>query len=379
MGILEQIFSPEERDYIEKTRFRFSRPLFASWEELRQETVLVFGGGIYGTGIVDLLLSQGVRPVCMLDSDTRKHGNMHKGIAVKPVDILGAHKDAVVVLTSAHAGSMYEDCSAYAVRTILPIDLPETPMPITPIGLRPEELADKKDLLDFYLALDADSRNILRQFMLCQFTLNRRHLTDIYDPNPYFSSSLMPLIDYSVFCDLGASVGDTLRDYLDLTPAAKGAFHYYAFEPDGESFAELARASAGRNNVVAVNAAVGDRDCRCRTYGTGTGTSLLPEEFKEPGECDVVSLDKFFVGRTPLPTVIKADVEGYEAEALRGAENLLREHRPALILSIYHKKYDFFEIPMFIKSLNLGYAFHVRHQSKSYGETVVYAVQAGAR
>lgn len=57
-----------------------------------------------------------------------------------------------------------------------------------------------------------------------------------------------------------------------------------------------------------------------------------------------------------------------------GASKLIKKYRPDLIFSIYHKKEDLWEIPLFIHNLNLGYKIHIRQQSASYGETIVYAI-----
>jgi FkbM family methyltransferase len=70
---------------------------------------------------------------------------------------------------------------------------------------------------------------------------------------------------------------------------------------------------------------------------------------------------------------IKMDIEGSELEALRGAEATLRRCRPKLAISIYHRLQDFWEIPLWLNDLDLGYEFHVRHFTIHQGETVLFA------
>jgi hypothetical protein len=53
-----------------------------------------------------------------------------------------------------------------------------------------------------------------------------------------------------------------------------------------------------------------------------------------------ITLDAFIATSSPPPHLIKIDLEGGEGEVLRGAANLLRTHRPALILEVHHQQAD---------------------------------------
>lgn len=62
----------------------------------------------------------------------------------------------------------------------------------------------------------------------------------------------------------------------------------------------------------------------------------------------------------PAPSGIKLDVEGMEFPALRGAEQLLRQHQPLVMCEINasHRRYGV-EIPEFARFMqSLGYSFH---------------------
>ncbi len=48
---------------------------------------------------------------------------------------------------------------------------------------------------------------------------------------------------------------------------------------------------------------------------------------------------------TERVTFIKMDIEGSEANALRGAEKIIRTYKPKLAISVYHKKDDLWTIP----------------------------------
>jgi len=70
---------------------------------------------------------------------------------------------------------------------------------------------------------------------------------------------------------------------------------------------------------------------------------------------------------------VKMDIEGSELAALQGAEKTLRRFRPKLAISIYHRFRDFFEIPLYLHGLNLGYRFYLGHYTIFAEETVLYA------
>jgi hypothetical protein len=67
------------------------------------------------------------------------------------------------------------------------------------------------------------------------------------------------------------------------------------------------------------------------------------------------------------------DIEGAELGALRGAERTLREFRPRLAISVYHREDDLVEIPRYLDGLGLGYEFFLDHFTIYGEETVLFA------
>jgi FkbM family methyltransferase len=89
---------------------------------------------------------------------------------------------------------------------------------------------------------------------------------------------------------------------------------------------------------------------------------------------DVTSIDNVCQG---LPSdvkvgFIKMDIEGAELPALQGASDTIISCKPKLAISIYHKKEDFLEIPLFIQSLRKDYQFALRHYTNNWCDTVLY-------
>lgn len=71
-------------------------------------------------------------------------------------------------------------------------------------------------------------------------------------------------------------------------------------------------------------------------------------------EVKAVTLDEFTRGQRP-PTLIKVDVEGGEADVLRGADRLFSTAQPSLICEIHHQQASDFAEAFLVQK---GYALH---------------------
>ena len=70
----------------------------------------------------------------------------------------------------------------------------------------------------------------------------------------------------------------------------------------------------------------------------------------------------------------KMDIEGAEADALKGAEGIIRDNGPALAICTYHNADDLWRLPQMILSYRDDYTFFFRHYHLGQQETVLYAV-----
>lgn len=147
-----------------------------------------------------------------------------------------------------------------------------------------------------------------------------------------------------VVLDVGANLG---WYSLVVDRLAQGACRTFSFEPDPRNFALLEK-NVARNGITSVtpcNLAVGERPGtltlhRHAVENTGRH-SALPINDGETMEVPVTSLDAFWqeraLGDAPV-RLLKMDIEGYEAVALRGAREVLArcewaliEHTPAFM------------------------------------------------
>lgn len=137
-----------------------------------------------------------------------------------------------------------------------------------------------------------------------------------------------------VFVDLGAFVGAyTLLASRLVGPEGK----VVAFEPDAATRSVLERnvATNGASNVTIAPYAVGDRAGAVRFNASGDSAGRIDTH----GDVEVqqVALDDYCREQGIRPTVMKVDIEGGEAAALRGSdmarglrELVLEIHEPEL-------------------------------------------------
>lgn len=193
------------------------------------------------------------------------------------------------------------------------------------------------------------------------------------EPSPlsmqYFDP-VMELNDAEVFVDCGAYTGDTAENFMSRVNNRYR--HYFAFEPDPENYKAASAFLKDKPDTTLIPKGLWNCDTTlCFKEGYASCSTVA-----EAGEIcvDVTSIDHYFSNKKQIPTIIKMDIEGSELEALKGAEDTIRRHKPKLAICIYHKPEDLYEIPQFIKSCRSDYRFYIRHYTDTFAELVLYAI-----
>ena len=71
---------------------------------------------------------------------------------------------------------------------------------------------------------------------------------------------------------------------------------------------------------------------------------------------------------------IKMDIEGAELNALKGSLTTIQKFKPKLAISVYHSLEDYSSILLWLRELNLGYKFYLRHFTIHAEETILFAI-----
>ena len=161
--------------------------------------------------------------------------------------------------------------------------------------------------------------------------------------------------------DAGGFIGDSalvLQEYTDK--------QIYSFEVN-PSNVELFKRSVELNHlsskVTLVEKALWSKETSLEFNLCGSSSSLkklhgIPYE-RETIKVQTVSLDRFVKENQLEVGLIKADLEGAETEFLKGAKHTIQTQKPVLLLSIYHKPSDFFELKPMLESWVPNYEFSI--------------------
>ena len=114
--------------------------------------------------------------------------------------------------------------------------------------------------------------------------------------------------------------------------------------------------------------ALSDKECFVRFNSNGSLGAAVSDNGNSFVKC--VALDDIVEEDYAL---IKLDVEGFELNVLKGAVKFLKNNSP-LMICVYHKPEDIYQMPEFILSVNDKYKFYLRHYTNSIFETVLYAI-----
>ncbi len=172
------------------------------------------------------------------------------------------------------------------------------------------------------------------------------------------SYALLGAKNFKVCADLGAYNGDTLRELLDICISPE---KIYAFEPDAKNFKKLdafCKDYIGNCALFPINAAAWSENRTLAFGGEGNRNSgiFAPPKTAKTIEISALSLDGVLLNEKT--DYIKYDVEGAEREAILGSANTIKRHRPALLVSAYHRSEDIFALPLLIKKINPDYKLY---------------------
>ena len=177
--------------------------------------------------------------------------------------------------------------------------------------------------------------------------------------------NLLSADKFERIADLGAYNGDTLREIAPFAPALREAI---AFEPDRRNHRKLLEYADGedRFKITSFKKAAWSGSEILLFDGSGNRNSTLiskgievnrpPKTVEVEGE----SLDNILSGESV--DYVKFDVEGAEKEAIQGAFKTIKTHRPALLVSLYHRSEDIFALPLMIHERFPDYRFFIRRR-----------------
>lgn len=213
---------------------------------------------------------------------------------------------------------------------------------------------------------DDCSRRTLFARLHTWLTLDRRALIDVSFPasvfiNNFSSQSGLVVGDQDIFIDAGAAHGDTVSQFFDITRGRYRAMH--AFEPDSKNFASLQMLCTYLPNVTPYFAGLGEEAAEIPFYESPD--NRFGSNFKGDAAArvkttmQIMKLDEV----VDEATLIKIDVEGWEAQVLKGSANVIRKCKPDMTISSYHYAKDIPEIMATVDEMARYENVALRHYS----------------
>jgi FkbM family methyltransferase len=217
---------------------------------------------------------------------------------------------------------------------------------------------------------DEPSRHTLIDAIALRRTWNPALLRDPAPSEQYLPSGIPMPREKVRFVDGGAFDGDTLSQLAEQAVRFEAIA---AFEPDIGNYAALCRRIAPmelRGDVSVWPCGLDSVTRQIRFHAQGLASSGM----SATGDVVIqtVALDEALPRFRP--TYVKLDIEGAEADALRGMARAIESSRPALAVCVYHKPADLWELPRLVDQLLPEADFFVRAHAYNGFDLVLYAV-----
>ena len=348
--------------------------------------LVIFGAGNFGRKALRALQSNGYRVFAFIDNNVSLHDRDIEGIRVMGIrDAWETFGDDVGIVVAIYYGEAKDTMS----ERIAPIRRAGFSR-VAHFGLMawkfPEGILPHYSL-DLPSNLPSQRERILQAFSLFSHEESRRWYVDHVEwrltldfdllPLPvaetiYFHQSYLRPNPQEFVIDGGAFTGDTLRSFVEGF-GKEGFRKVISFEPDPANYPGL-QATAdtlrmARGLIETRACALGDSVCEILVETSG-GPSSRVGHGDQVISCRMI--DEFAEARCH-PTFIKLDIEGHELPALRGAERTIREQRPVLAVSAYHKQNDLWELPLEIHAMQPEYEFRIAPHVADGWDLVLYA------
>jgi FkbM family methyltransferase len=218
------------------------------------------------------------------------------------------------------------------------------------------------------LLADDVSKKCLLDILSFRLGLNTNYASFSHSENQYFNQLTLPLLkDRQVlYVDCGAYNGDTLFEIskeVDISEA-------WLFEPDTKNFSDLVKnVKEMQINASCIPCGVSDKYEILTFDGGGEGGAI-----SELGSQRIVTVALDEILPVNKIDFLKFDIEGAEAQALRGSKDIIKRSRPVIALSLYHLPKDPWELPALLQELCQDYSYFIRQHYFNSFDSVLYAI-----
>lgn len=323
------------------------------WQKLSADPrpLVLYGMGNGAERVLKQLNTIGRQPVGIFASDAFVRGQSFCGYTVERYTSLAERYPNMVILVCFGSGrtDVFYTLETLALRHT--VYCPDVPVYGDTVFDMEFARQNREKLQRVYQLLgDEQSKNAFEGIIRFKLSGEFSFLREIETDEGLFSP-VQPLCE-EIYVDLGAYRGDTIEEFLSCCNDYQ---KIYGVEPNAKTFRKLEQNFGALRDTTLLCAAISDHDGVVCVDSDGRGTSVSGTGKEVPS----VTLNT--VVASSKVTLIKMDVEGQEAEAIRGGADLIRLHKPKLIVAGYHRSEDIFDLPLLIHSLCPEYKILLRH------------------
>ena len=331
------------------------------WDRLASEDkpIIVYGMGNGADKLIHRLGEYGVEISDFFASDGFVRGHSFHGKRVKSFsEIKEEYTDFVILLSFATNRDEVLD-QLMTINNSYEMYIPDMPVAFE------NEYFDRdfynchySEIITAYNSLsDEYSRNCFAAIVNYKLTGEMKYLLSAYsDKSDIYGLLLQKNVRVAV--DAGAYNGDTIREMKNYFSDIKTV---YALEPDTRNFKKLCRYREAENGIVVIpiNVAAWSEDRTGSFSVSGNRNSSVSSTVSFEHKLVDVDLIRIDTAVNDNVDFIKYDVEGAEYAALLGSDVTISRCRPSLLISLYHKSRDLFELINYMQKYS-DYSFYLR-------------------
>lgn len=329
------------------------------WDRLRVEKrpVFIYGMGDGALKIMSVFRKKNITVSGIFASDDFVRGHSFEGFRVHKLSEIEEMVDDFVVVLAFAAGYQEIVDKIHNIASRHTLYVPDVPVVGQGIFTYEYCLENAEKIQQVYDSLADDySRKVYANIINFKISGKIEYLSAVTTSKAEIYRKIIKPGLNEVYVDLGAYNGDTIEELMEFTHGKYASV--YALEPDKKNFKKLAKFVDGMNHVYAYNAAAWCIDTElpfAAKAGRQSAITAGSENMVTARSVDSILGNK-------AATIIKMDVEGFEREAIWGAALTISHYSPKLMVSLYHRNEDIFELPLLIKKLNPAYKLYIRHQ-----------------
>jgi len=177
-------------------------------------------------------------------------------------------------------------------------------------------------------------------------------LREALDPKHWhqYDTPVTPVTSDDIVVDCGTSEGIWAASIINKVKKV------YLIEPQYNYYELLLKtfnSNSDKEKTEIINCALGNIDGNCNIDGTGNTAAIKINN--EEGNLLIYKLDTLLKDKNI--SFIKADIEGFELEMLKGATEIIKKNKPKIAITVYHPDNNWKEIKNFLTLLVPEYKF----------------------